>query len=93
MNIININDDLDHELSYMSPDERADRLRGERQWRDHIELMEQEKELPIITFLPYSNLRKLPIQIKATLFSIQKLIFIYSLSSFSLVRSCGNGIT
>ena len=48
MNIVDINDDLDHELSYMSLHERADRLRGERQWRNHIQLMEQENELPIM---------------------------------------------
>ena len=48
MNIADINEDLDRELAYMSPVERAGRIRGEQQWRNHIQLMEQENKLPII---------------------------------------------
>ena len=48
MNIADINDDLAQELAHMSPAEQADRIRGEQQWRNHIQLMEQENRLPII---------------------------------------------
>ena len=48
MNIADINEDLARELAYMSPAERAGRIRGEQQWRICIQQMEQDNKLPII---------------------------------------------
>ena len=47
MNYVNINDDLAGELADMSPAEQAGRIRGEQQWRNHIQEMERENKLPI----------------------------------------------
>ena len=47
MNFVDINDDLSRELVHMSPAELAGRLRGEQQWRNHIQEMERENKLPI----------------------------------------------
>ena len=49
MNVNDIpnNQRLNHELQGMLQEERQDRLRGERQWRIEIELLEREGKLPI----------------------------------------------
>ena len=47
MNYFSIEEDLSHELKFMSPAERAGRIKGEQQWRCVVSDMEERNKLPI----------------------------------------------